>query len=110
MAPIPLPVLMCAIGLMLLVGGIGRAAEIADADILAISVKHCVACHAAKPTHDSFSEPPKNIILESIGDMRRHAPLIIAQTIENKAMPPGNQTGMTEAERDMLARWLRALP
>ena len=86
----------------------GVAADASDADVLAISVKHCVACHAAKPKHESFQEPPKNVSLETLADMKRHAPAILIQTVEDKAMPPGNQTAMTDAEREMLAQWVRA--
>ncbi len=36
--------------------------------------------------------------LESIANLRRYAPLIMTQTVVNKAMPLGNQTGMTDAD------------
>jgi len=84
-------------------------AEVSDAEILAISTKHCIICHAQKPAHESFQEPPKNVILETIDDIKRHAVAVMVQTVENRAMPPGNQTIMTDAERETLARWIRAL-
>ncbi len=84
------------------------AAEVDDAEVLAISVKHCVMCHGTKPTHESFAEPPKNVVLEAIDDIKRHAALVMSQTFENRAMPPGNQTAMSDAERETLARWIRA--
>jgi len=65
-------------------------------------------CHAKKPTHESFQEAPKNVTLESINDLRRYAPLIMAQTVQNKAMPLGNQTVMTDAEREKIGQWIRA--
>ena len=64
-------------------------------------------CHAAKPTHESFQEAPKNITLETIADIRKHALTILAQTVQTKAMPLGNQTGMTDEERATLAQWLK---
>jgi uncharacterized membrane protein len=30
------------------------------------------------------------------------------QTVRNKAMPLGNQTQMTDEEREQIGRWLRA--
>ena len=39
-------------------------------------------------------------------DMRRWGKLIVAQTVQNRAMPMGNQTGMTDEEREMLGRWV----
>ena len=50
---------------------------------------------------------PKNVILESAGD-QRYAPLVMAQTVQTKAMPLGNQTVMTDAERETLGQWIRA--
>ena len=56
-------------------------------------------CHARKPTHESFKEAPKNVMLESTAELRKYAPLILTQTVQNKAMPLGNQTAMTDDER-----------
>ena len=63
-------------------------------------------CHAKAPTHMAFREAPKNVTLETAADMRRWGQLIMAQTVQNRAMPMGNQTGMTDEERDMLGRWV----
>jgi uncharacterized membrane protein len=83
--------------------------KVPDAEIMTISQKHCVTCHAARPTHESFKEAPKNVTLERIDSFRRYAPLIFTQTVVNKAMPLGNQTGMTDAEREQLGAWIEAL-
>jgi uncharacterized membrane protein len=86
------------------------AGTVADTEVLAIVSKHCAACHAAKPTHESFREAPKNIILEDAGDLKKHAATIYAQTVQTRAMPLGNQSGMTEDDRAILGRWLKELP
>ena len=72
----------------------------------AIVGKHCLSCHARNPSHPAFKEPPKNVALEDIAEMRRFAQQIYMQTVQNRAMPLGNQTGMTEDERDALGRWV----
>ena len=82
---------------------------VSDMDVLTISAKHCMMCHATKPTHESFKEPPKHVTLETIDDLKRYANLIMAQTVQNRAMPLGNQTGMTDEERAKLGAWIRAL-
>ena len=79
---------------------------VTDAEAQVIVGKHCLMCHARNPSHPAFKEPPKNMALESIGDMRRFAQQIYMQTVQNRAMPLGNQTGMTEDERDALGRWV----
>jgi uncharacterized membrane protein len=81
---------------------------VADADAQALVQKHCVMCHARKPTHPSFQEAPKNVMLETIPDMRRWAPSAASQ-VENKAMPLGNQTAMTDEERATFINWARAV-
>ncbi|HEY8274024.1 MAG TPA: hypothetical protein VIG56_05690 [Pseudolabrys sp.] len=83
------------------------ALAVDDAEALALVQKHCVMCHAAKPTHESFQEAPKNIALETIADIKKHAATISAQTVQTKAMPLGNQTGMTDEERATLDQWLK---
>ena len=83
------------------------ALAVDDAEVLVLVQKHCVMCHAIKPTHESFQEAPKNIVLETIADIKKHAAAISAQTVQTRAMPLGNQTGMTDAERATLAQWLK---
>ena len=89
--------------------GASAGTAVTDAQALAISQKHCTNCHAREPTHVAFREPPKNVALETIPEMRRWARLIVAQTVQNRAMPLGNQTGMTDEEREALGRWVSAL-
>src|SRR5688572_18902164 len=79
---------------------------VSDHEALAISQKHCVNCHARDPSHPAFKEPPKNMALETVPELRRFAQQIYMQTVQNRAMPLGNQTGMTEEERAALGRWL----
>ncbi len=87
----------------------GGGATVSDAQALAIAHKHCAMCHAVKPTHESFQQAPNNVTLQTIADLKKYAPLIYVQAVQNKAMPLGNQTGMTEDERNALGRWLKAL-
>ena len=87
-----------------------RGAGISDAEALAIVQKHCVMCHAATPSHDSFREAPKNLTLETPAEIRKHAATVYIQTVQTKAMPLGNQTTMTDDERSALGRWLKEQP
>ncbi len=64
-------------------------------------------CHAANPTHESFQVAPKNITLETVADLRKHATTIYAQTVRTRAMPLGNLSNMADDERLTLGRWLR---
>jgi uncharacterized membrane protein len=86
-----------------------RHAHAGDADVVAIAHKHCVMCHAQKPSHPSFDAPPKQVMLETIGDLKAWAPKILEQVVWDRNMPVGNETGMTEEERALLARWIETL-
>jgi uncharacterized membrane protein len=68
----------------------------------------CATCHAAQPTREGFAAPPKGVMLETPAQMRAYAHTILQQAVTAKAMPPGNLTEMTEEERELVRRWIRA--
>ena len=84
------------------------AAAVSDGAIRTIVNNHCISCHAANPSFPGYNEPPAGVRLESLDDVRRYASQVHAQTIASRAMPLGNMTEMTEAEREQLAAWLAA--
>ena len=86
----------------------GPALVVSDGEALGIAAKHCVMCHAAKPTRDGFTEAPKGVTLTTAADLARFAPLIKAQAIDTDAMPLGNETGITDDERAKLGAWVAA--
>jgi uncharacterized membrane protein len=98
------------VAMIMAASGALAAGAVSDAQALAIVRKHCVACHAAKPTHPAVQQAPNGVALETAADLKKFASRIYAQTVQNKAMPLGNQTGMTEDERAALGRWLKAVP
>src|SRR5262249_15191986 len=77
-----------------------------DAEILALMKVHCVACHAAEPTHEAFAKAPAGVLLETIPQIAANAARIMTQVVVNRAMPLGNETGMTDEERDRIAAWI----
>ena len=86
-----------------------HAVDVLGADVLAISRKHCVMCHAQAPSHPSFDAPPKQVVLESIEELKAWASKILEQVVWDRNMPVGNDTGMTEEERALLERWIETL-
>ena len=67
--------------------------------------KVCVACHAAVPKQPGFAQPPKGVMLETPEQIAQHLPKV-AETVANRYMPIGNLTGMTDAERALIAAWV----
>ncbi len=80
--------------------------NVSGEEALAIVDRHCVMCHSAHPTHAGFDAPPKGVVLGSVDDLRRNADQILAQAVNGDAMPLGNETGMTEEERQKLGAFL----
>jgi len=107
-APVAAFALICAIWLTAPRAPASTGGAVSDAEVLAITKKHCTMCHAQKPTHESFQEAPKNVVLESVDQLKKYAPLILSQTVQNKAMPLGNQTAMTDEERGKVGAWMAA--
>ena len=79
---------------------------VSDQDVLAITQKHCVSCHAEKPTNATFKIPPKNVMLETLDDLRLQKQRILTQAVNGRAMPMGNKSGITIEERAKLGAWL----
>jgi uncharacterized membrane protein len=76
------------------------------ADVQPVFARHCTGCHAAHPTNAGFSEPPLGVLLDSYAHARAVAPRIKQVAVDAQIMPLGNTTGMTQAERDTLGRWI----
>lgn len=77
-----------------------------DAEILTLMKAHCVMCHAAEPTHPAFARAPAGVQLETVPQIVANAARIMTQVAVTRAMPLGNETGMTDAERDRIAAWI----
>ena len=67
---------------------------------------HCTACHTQTPTHESFDEPPNGFRLDTDDLIRQNKALIMERTVVGKDMPLGNETEMTDTEREMLRVWI----
>ena len=79
---------------------------VSEVEVLEITDAHCASCHAERPANAAFETAPKNIALETIDDLRRYADLVDLHAVRTRTMPPGNLTGMTDAERARLGAWL----
>jgi uncharacterized membrane protein len=79
----------------------------AIAEVQSIAAARCATCHAARPTFEGISAPPKGVVLEAAPLLRRWAPAI-RQQVETEAMPPGNLTEMTAEERAKMIAWIAA--
>jgi uncharacterized membrane protein len=118
------PAAACAAGLVLLSGprGSGRPAEPpaaalraalagegsapAFAEVEAVIVARCVACHATAPRLALYGAAPGGVNFEKPGEIERWARRIAERAVKTHDMPLGNMTAMTDEERLLLARWV----
>ncbi len=81
-------------------------AAVPFAQVAAIVAQRCAVCHSMTPTDASFSSPPAGIAFDTPGQIRARATAIEEQAVRTRAMPLGNVTEMTDAERELLGRWI----
>ncbi|MEA2784628.1 MAG: hypothetical protein QOF71_732 [Candidatus Eremiobacteraeota bacterium] len=82
-----------------------RPAEYAD--IAPIVAKRCVVCHAAHPKQPGFTAAPAGVLLDTPFAVHANAQRIYTAAVASHAMPLGNLTHMTNAERATLGDWIK---
>ncbi|MEM6307397.1 MAG: cysteine desulfurase, partial [Pseudomonadota bacterium] len=68
----------------------------------------CAMCHAAEPLWPGMYWPPKGVVLEHPNDTARQAQQIYLQAGLSHAMPPGNISNLSQADRDVIIAWYTA--
>jgi uncharacterized membrane protein len=82
-------------------GAATAAAPASAAAARALIDRHCVACHNAEVQQ-------KNVALHTPALLAQHAQSVYQQVAVLRLMPLNNATQITDAERDLIARWYRA--
>jgi uncharacterized membrane protein len=77
-----------------------------SAQVLSIIKERCATCHAKNPTDEIFTVAPGGVALETMDDIYQWAPQINSRSVQSHNMPFMNKTGMTQEERNTVARWL----
>ena len=72
--------------------------------VAGIVAQRCAPCHSLHPTR--VSSAPLGIVFDTRREIESQASLIDQYAVQTHTMPLGNATGMTQAERDTLARWI----
>lgn len=73
-----------------------------------IVAQRCLPCHSASPTIPGFNPAPLGIRFDTEAEIRSRSSQIFSVAVQSSYMPWLNQTGMTQAERDVLAAWFAA--
>ncbi len=83
-----------------------HAAPVAFASVDAIVTQRCAVCHAAHPVQPGFAAAPQGVLLDTPEHIAANTRGIYAQAVASNAMPLGNLTHITAAERATLAAWI----
>ena len=86
----------------------GNAAAPDFTTVQAVIVQRCISCHSDKPTQPGFAAAPAGVMLQSPDLIHQNAARIYQQTVQLKAMPLGNLTQITDAERATIGKWYEA--
>ena len=111
----PLPLVLAGLLLVGVAAAIAPRASAAPGgsvafdDVRAIVEHRCTTCHASEPTHPAFPAAPAGVVLETDAEILAEAVRIHQQTVVTRAMPIGNLTGISDAERDLIDRWYQSL-
>jgi uncharacterized membrane protein len=78
------------------------------AQVRAIVATRCAACHSEAPTEPGVTSAAGGVTLDTPAQIRASAARIKVRVVEQRTMPLGNTTGMTDEERAVLGRWVEA--
>jgi len=84
------------------------AGAVTFGEVQPIIAARCAACHAEHPRFEGIASAPKGVVLETPAQIIANAAAIGQQAVASRAMPLGNVTQMTDAERARLAAWIEA--
>jgi uncharacterized membrane protein len=110
-SPVPLVVgilILAAVAVLIAPRAGKDAGGVTLAQVKQVIDARCIACHSEKPTFPGFAQPPKGVMLDTAERIQTMKLQIHQQAVLAKAMPPGNLTGITDDERQLIDRWFRA--
>jgi uncharacterized membrane protein len=74
-------------------------------NIAGIIDQRCSSCHSQRPSDGNFLAAPAGVMFDTPEQIVSRTTAIRA-VVSGRTMPPGNSTGMTNAERDVVERWI----
>jgi uncharacterized membrane protein len=84
-------------------------AEPKFAEVRDIVTQHCGMCHTKEPGWPNLATAPKGVLLDSDEEIAAHAQDILMQAGIGRAMPPGNVTEISGADRATLVAWAEGI-
>jgi uncharacterized membrane protein len=93
-------------------GGTGGASATSNtvpsfAAVRSVIALRCQPCHSQYQTDRTFGPAPGGVTFDTPESIARLAERIRIRAVDTRTMPVANKTGMTEDERNLLARWIQ---
>ncbi len=107
----PVPIVIAGLILLLVAAAIVPKSRAATTETVTLSMirpvieSRCTTCHSQNPTHIAFPAAPSGVVLDTDEEIVSEALRIHQQTVVLKAMPIGNLTQISEAERALIDAW-----
>ena len=107
----PTPIVIAAIILLLVAAALAPKTRAATTQAVPLAMirpvieSRCTTCHSRNPTHIAFPAAPAGVMLDTADEINSEAQRIHQQTVVLKAMPIGNLTEISDAERDLIDAW-----
>ena len=76
------------------------------ADVRHVIDRRCAACHSATPTDEVYKTAPVGVMFDTPDQIVAMAARIRERAVITRTMPLANKTGITDAERALLGRWI----
>ena len=76
--------------------------------VRAVIEQRCQPCHSQYQSDRTFGRAPGGVTFDTPESIARLAPRIQVRVVETRTMPLANKTGMTDAERELVGRWIAA--
>jgi uncharacterized membrane protein len=77
--------------------------KVTMAQVDEVVTARCSVCHMPEPVWDGFVAPPKGVLLDTPEHIALHAREIEIQAVLSNAMPPGNVSDISVADRRLIA-------
>ncbi len=84
------------------------ATAVGYTQVAPIVAERCAVCHSAHPTFAGYTTAPGGLLLDTPEHIVANAARTKAMAVDSHAMPIGNLTNMTDAERATLGAWIAA--
>jgi uncharacterized membrane protein len=89
--------------------GAGAAGSPAPfAEVRVVIARRCAPCHSSAPTYPGITVAPAGVMFDTPSEIHEKAQRILDRAVTTKTMPLANLTGISDAERDLLRRWVAA--